>query len=202
MPSGLTAGLYEGEQSFEDYMWRVARGFGALVTLRDSPDAPIPEEFKPSTYHDEKLEEAEARLRELDTMTVAVAADRIREERERAIERRAEVRAERDTLRARYEAMLERVEQWEPPTPEHVGMKEYAAKALRESIDFDCGGSLYPEIPEAVTPQGWVEKERERAMDDIEYHSAERAKEIERAQQRTAWTRALRDSLTESEVPA
>ena len=43
-----------------------ARAFGACIMMRDeSVDAPIPEEFKPSTYHIEELEKAKSDLKKV-----------------------------------------------------------------------------------------------------------------------------------------
>lgn len=196
MPTGYTAGLYEGEQSFEDFVLGAARGMGALVTMRDDPsDAPIPDEFKPSPWHTEKIEAARKRLRELEAMPPEVAADEVRQEVERAKKARAERKKNLDGIRDRYEQMIEQVEAWTPPTADHNSFKKFMLDQLREALSFDCGGDLYPSIPEPLTPQGWVEKERAKAYRDIEYHSAEHEKEVERAKGRTAWVQHLRKSL-------
>ena len=49
MPTGYTVALYEGKDvTFEDFVMGCSRAFGALISLRDEPNAPIPEEFKVS----------------------------------------------------------------------------------------------------------------------------------------------------------
>lgn len=195
MPTGYTAALYDGDQTFEDFVWNVARGFGALVTMRDAPaDAPIPEEFAPSTYHDEKLAEARDLLVELDDMSVAEAEERSKAEHLASVERLDREREKREAIRQRYEAMLAQAVAWEPPTADHIALKETMVEQLEKAIDFDCREYSLP-VAEKLDAQAWVDKERARCEKDIAHHAAEREKEIERARQRTAWVKALRDSL-------
>ena len=52
MPTGYTDRIYRGvETSFRTFMLECARGFGALVHLRDEPGAPIPDVIPPSDYY-------------------------------------------------------------------------------------------------------------------------------------------------------
>lgn len=115
MPTGYTADI-ANDISFEQFVWRCARGMGALIMMRDDPyDAPVPEEFKPSTYNAEALKEAQARLTALRSMTpeqVKVAAE---EAYVAEIERWNEHRDEKQSLRKKYDAMLAKVRAWEPP---------------------------------------------------------------------------------------
>ncbi len=199
MPTGYTHKLYEGEdQPFDDFVLSCARAFGALILMRDDPpDTPIPDEFKPeSSYSEKQLAKANDVLsvaRGWSDATAEAAADtdykHAHYEWEQHLQRTA-------AMKARYEAMLEKVQAWEPPTPDHQELKEFMDKQLRESIDFDCAGveRWYPE------PQRKSGAEHKAAMiviaeRDIEYHTEQIAKEAERAQGRTAWVRALRDSL-------
>lgn len=200
MPTGYTATLYDGDQDFEDFALDCARAFGALVTLRDSPTVSVPREFEADTsYHDERLAAAKARLRELESMSLDEVGDAIEEERRKAEARRAELVEKRNDLRARYEAMLEAVEWWTPPTADHLGLKKFMAEQLQQAIDFDCG-DIGIDLPDEITLEAWVDKERKAALRNVEYHAAEREKEIERAASRTAWIRALRESLAEKAV--
>lgn len=195
MPTGYTSVLYDGEQSFEDFVMRTSRGMMALVTMRDEPlDAPIPERFKPYTeYSDKRLAEAQSLLRRLDGMTPAQAQEAADAEFSEAEEKWQESEQTRLARRERYEAMLAQVEAWEPPTAEHVSFKDYMRDQLKQSIDFDT--SSYSFDSQRLTAQEWVEEKRRSAERDVEYHTGERAKEIERAQGRTAWVQALRASL-------
>src|SRR4051812_42902769 len=58
MPTGLTAGIEKGI-TFQQFVWRCARGFGALISLRDAPfDAPIPDEIEIRSYHCDEADKA------------------------------------------------------------------------------------------------------------------------------------------------
>lgn len=201
MPTGYTAELYEREQTFEDYAWGVARGFGALITMRDEPmDAEIPEAFQPSSYHADAIREAKEDLAALARMTDEEIAREQAGKRHEAEVRRAQYITDREARSNRYRKMLEKAAAWEPPTPEHVRFKETMVSQLEESLSFDCGGSYEPAVPSLLSADEYRAQERVRLEKDIAYHEAEHAKEVERAEQRTAWVRALRDALEGSRV--
>jgi hypothetical protein len=191
MPTGYTDSI-KIDTPFPEFALRCARAFSALIMMRDdSLEAPIPDEFQPDTsYYDNGIAKAQTRLAVLADMTdEQVAADLARFN--------AEQQKHRD------ESMLGLVNEWTPPTPDHVGMKEFMQKQIRESIDFDChddDGFLdrcYPIF--AGTVGEWREKQLAAARQDLEYNREHRQGEIDRAQQRTAWVKALRDSLKELE---
>lgn len=196
MPTGYTSKLYEGEpQTFPEFALSCARAFGALITMRDDAmDAPIPDEFQPSSYHQERLAEAEARLVELERLDIRECAARSLAEYEQAQKARDDSAQKKAELKARYEAMLRDVQAWRPPTPEHIEMKKFMAQQLTESIDFDCSMDFWPEV-EHLSPEVWRERKIGKARDDIAYHGQHHREEVERAESRTAWVQALRASL-------
>lgn len=196
MPTGYTAAVSDGTVTdFPDFALQCARAFGALIMMRDEPsNAPIPESFQPSDYSAKKLEKARNKVSELQAMTpeacdVAALAD---------YNAQCESRAARvlgNTLtRERYEAMLTKVNAWEPPTPDHVHMKEFMVEQLESSINFDC--SVYSEDP-LIQKTGleWRIDQLATARRDIAYHAKASAEELERTATRNAWVKALRDSL-------
>ena len=68
MPTGYTARLCDGEQTFKDFAMLCARACGALIEMREDPmDAPIPEKIKRSSYYDEALSKAVAEYDRLKT---------------------------------------------------------------------------------------------------------------------------------------
>ena len=194
MPTGYTAPIADGI-TFEQYALSCARAFGACVSMRDDPnDAPIPERFEPSDYHQRKLEETHAELDRVSAMTreqIAAAAD---EAFSAELQRWQDRRDRRSKLRGQYEAMLASVEAWKPPTTEHVGLQEFMAKQIRESIDWDCSDK-YDDAPERKSADGWIAVRASELRRDLNYHEAEHRKEVERASQRTEWVKALRASL-------
>lgn len=197
MPTGYTAGVKDGKVTeFKDYALSCARAFGALILMRDDPmDAPIPERFEPTDYHLRGIKRAQERLIELEKMTPEEASRQARAAYDEARTARQQRREERAADRHRYEAMLEKVRRWTPPSPDHVEYKKFMVKQLEESIDFDCNDS-YDDGPAFKVSDEWRAEQIKMARDDVDYHKAEHAKEGERVEGRNRWVRQLRESLT------
>lgn len=193
MPTGYTATLYEGkqEQTFEEFLFGCARAF----VMRDEPgDAPIPDEFKADVGHyDRAIARARDDLRRLDTITVPNAQVAADVEYENRVTSRESDRQRRRAIRERYEAMLEHARAWEPPTPDHIGLKEFMISQLEESIAFEC--DYDPGAPQRQTAREWVDEQRKHAEESLTYHVKQREKEIERTTSRNAWVKALRESV-------
>lgn len=202
MPTGYTSKLYEGEpQAFPEFAMSCARAFGALILMRDDPaDAPIPDEFQPSDHHRRELAKARERLAEVQAWTDDEALADLESTRRAAAAARAKAAEKSAAVVERYKTMLDQVDDWQPPTAEHVEFKEFMREQLTESIDFDGGLGDYPHDPEATTGKAWRVDRVNRAMRDVAYHEKEYAKEVERTAGRNAWVKALRDSL--EAVPA
>lgn len=196
MPTGYTAAVCDGKQTeFKDFAMSCARAFGALITMRDDPsDAPIPEEFEPSTYNEKRIAEAHAEFRKLSSMTPeqsVVAADADYAEK---LASHLKYEAEQQASEDRLDAMISKVETWTPPTAEHVEMKKFMLDQLRISKR----GTYRSAAPVKLAGPDWLAAQKEKSQQDIDYHTVEHAKEVERAAGRTAWVAALRTSLRAS----
>jgi hypothetical protein len=196
MPTGYTACIGDGAD-FEQYIMGCARAFGALVTMRDDPaDAPIPEAFEPSDYHAKAIKTAQARLDELDSMSIEAAEIAAKAAYDEAVAYANAAIAKNDQLRARYQAMLKQVDAWKAPTPDHEGLKKFMREQIESSINFDCSNSYYlSHMPTRLTAMEWRSEQVVKARKDIAYHSKEHADEVGRAHSRTDWVKALRESL-------
>lgn len=200
MPTGYTYAVQEGKVTeFRDFAMACARAFGALVEMRDDPnDAPIPDEFKPHTsYHDEALVAAQKTLAKLPGLHANECQRRADAVFDAAVAERQARQIRRETERQRYSAMIEKAAAWQPPTPDHEGMQDFMLEQLRTSLDHDCN-DRYDEAPKWLTGEQWRRDELDRATRDIAYHTEKRDDEIRRAARRTAWVRALRESLRET----
>lgn len=196
MPTGYTACIGDGAD-FQKYILGCARAFGALVTMRDEPaHAPIPERFEPSDYHAKAIKKAEATLRELDGMPLDEAERAANADYAAALKQNQERIQRNDDLRAKYTAMLQQVDAWQPPTSDHEGLKKFMREQIEQSIDFDCSNEYYlKSAPTKLTAMQWRSDQVEKARRDIAYHSKEHADEVGRAASRTDWVKALRESL-------
>lgn len=192
MPTGYTAKIKEG-QTFNEFILGCARAFGALIEMRDEPgDAVIPESFAPSNYHNDKRKLAEVELIEIRNMSaeeVKKAAKLAYLDAKEDYDSRAR---ERNELKKRYAAMLVEVTKWEPPTPDHQGLKEFMVQQLSESIKFDC---YEYEPPIEQSADDWYKDRLSASERSVAYHREEYRKEIERAGSRSEWLKKLRDSL-------
>lgn len=192
MPTGYTSTLHDGEQSFEDFIWDCARAFGALITLRDEPDARIPEVFLPSPYYANQVRDAEERIAWLEGLSPSARQAEASEAYLKASGRHAQRSSERDAMRARYEAMLAKVRAWTPPTGEHQELRDFMVQQLEESIRFDCYDQ---EAPSPVTADEWLRHELALTKRHLDYCRKALVEEEERCRQRTEWVRELRNSL-------
>lgn len=195
MPTGYTSGIYNGKKvTFKQFALGCARAFGALIELRDSSaDTPIPDEFKPSDHHSKELKVAEKTLKKANEYTDKEISVLARQDYEKELESWEESRRKGQELKERYEAMLKQVKAYEPPSPDHVGLKEFMAEQLQSSIKFDT--SYHGERPKLKTPEEWRKATIKSATWSVNYHTEELAKEIERCQGRTKWVKQLKESL-------
>lgn len=194
MATGYTHPIADGTLTeLRPFALACARQFGALVMMRDAPaDAPIPERFKPSDYHVKAGAEEETRLAALRSMSQADIERACAEANQKAIENYRAALEEGRQTRARYEAMLAKVRAWTPPTPDHVGLREFMESQIVESIRWDCHESAAP-VPQI--PGDWHAAALDHAERMVAYHAKEHEDEIRRAAERTAWIAALRASL-------
>lgn len=193
MPTGYTAKVEDGTMTkFRDYALTCARAFGALIMLRDDPLAPAPRDTGPrSTYHDEALARARAALAGLETMSYEDIEAGCTRDHAAQLSSWRQRRLERERERQNYLSMLAKVERWTPPTSDHIGLKEFMAQQIHESMKY-WGDE---KEPPARTPTEWHADALSRARRDVDYHEKEMAKEIERHNERNKWLADLHASL-------
>jgi hypothetical protein len=193
MPTGYTYIIEERDDvSFEEFVWRCARGMGALIMLRDEPmDAEIPERFEPSAYHKDALERAIKQRDELLNTSPEALARRAAEEKGAAEASFARSLEEYGVKHRRYRRMIDKVAAWTPPSPDHENFKSFMLEQLSSSLP---GGPYAPHDPPEDVEElmderlGLVEK-------DIEYHRRHWEEEVKRTEERNAWLRQLRESV-------
>jgi hypothetical protein len=195
MPTAYTADIAKGI-TFEKFVMNCARAFGACVTMRDDPmDAEIPEEFLPSDYHEKALAKLRKELAELNAMTPQDTERRSVEDWESQERNRAESLQRKADVANAYRAMLGKVNDWTPPTPDHEGLRSFMQQQISDSIKWDCDGSYYERPAEKLSAAAWLAKRLSAVAQDIQYHTEEHEKEVTRCRERSEWVRALRRSL-------
>lgn len=200
MPTGYTGKIYEGktEVSGKDFIKSCARAFGGLMHMRDEDsDAPwtlvdVDSQIK---YSQDSLARSIDRLNKLDAMTDEEIAETIEASYQNQIKENAEAVIKQKDLKARYEKVLKEVEDWQPPTDEHISVKEFAIDQLKKSIDYDCDYSYY-EKP--VTKQ--TVEEYKTMMSKILNEGIDRDKKsikeaVKRVEEKNQWILKLQKSL-------
>jgi hypothetical protein len=200
MPTGYTAAIANGID-FPTFALDCARAFGACVTLRDEPGGgdKIPKSFEPDNYYQGQIDRVNTQIGQLRSISPAEADRKAEQEWREEEARRIERLQEKADLRTKYETMLVKVESWIPPTSEHVGLKQFMIDQINESIRFDCSTSHLDSPVERLSGEAWLADQLSRCESELQYYEAQNKKEIERASERTAWVRALRDSLKQSQ---
>ena len=198
MPTGYTAAIAD-DISFNDFVMQCARSRGALIEMRDLPfDAPIPNQFEPSDYHVKQQRLAEDEVQRLLKMTDEEAEIEAQHDFEKACVDNTQSIEKTIKLRYKYEAMLEQVKAWKPPTAEHVELKQFMIDQIVDSMKFDCdtGMDYYTRYqPKRLTGAEWIKKKLDAAIDNYKYHQDSYLKEVARVESRNRWVKELVESL-------
>lgn len=198
MPTGYTAIIEKGI-SFEDFVMRCARNFGALITMRDeSFDAPIPKEFKPSPFYKKELEQTESKLAELENMSLEEAAQQAKKEYDNEFAYIEKSIREANELREKYMSMLTKAKAWQPPSPDHTRLKEFMEEQITQSIKFDCSTDYAKRRTKKLCllpAKDWITKEKARLLESLAYDKKSYLEEVERTNGRNIWLKQLRESL-------
>lgn len=201
MPTGYTADVEDGTiTELKDFALKCARAIGYLIRMRDAGrDAPI-EEMQPSTYHSKAIDLAEERLSQLTALTDAEWAEKLDSERQSQIDHYESALAEDRINNERYALMLDKVQAWTPPTPNHQGLKDFMIQQLETSM----GDSSYYEraLENAKANRKSLEQFKTDTLDVARrtLYSSQQAwgEEIARVAEANAWVQALRSSLEET----
>jgi len=204
MPTGYTASVQDGKvTTLREYAIQCIRGMGVCITMRDDPaDTAPPAAFEPSTeYHDRAIAEATAILAEIPELSAGECGERAKAEFDQAMADHIRYAAEQAAGERRYREMLAQVEAWKAPA-EIESLRDFMRDQLKQSIEFDCGGSYKPSPPVRLTGEKWREAKLQRASKDLAYHETERAKEIDRTNARNKYLAAFWSALPAASLTA
>jgi len=191
MPTGYTNIIDENDATFEQYVWRCARGMGALIHMRDDDmdaDVRMP---KPSNFYRDYLKKERAELKRLMSLSVSEAAALVDEEYEKTQEFHRQMNEDDERTNARYDAMRAKVKAWKPPTKDHRGLKEFMLEQL------ETGNPRYErwEPGKKQAPEDWLAAKIKAAVEDVERYEKEAAAEEKRNRERREWIEALKASV-------
>lgn len=195
MATGITYPIKDGKPiTFERFLWTCARMMMPLILMRDEPiEALPPEEFKPLIApYDDRLNFLRQELASLEEMSEAAAIAAAQAQYEEAVARMKAWNQEAIALRYRYEAMLALVDNWNPPTADHAGLKAFMREQLLDSIRHDCSQS---ELPVPPRFSEWRNDRLAHLKREIAYSQKQIDEEIQRTTWRNAWLKVLRESV-------
>lgn len=203
MPTGYTAGIIDGKiKTFSEFAKLCMRAFGATIHMRDDSFDAKYTPRTPSTYHQEELSEAQARLKSIqelsDTDIVLNQKIKLLESKEYHDKKIAEIK---DILKKLNEFYRD-AEQYQPPSGDHTGIKEFMIQQLSETIKFDGSTSYHEECIAEIDGKlknltaSVIRKELiQSANKDILYHKKELAADVERCEKSNKWVEDFLKSL-------
>ena len=204
MPTGYTDAVGKGElRDFSQFALRCSRAMGVAIMQRDEDGrAPLRIEREPNTHYRDTAEKYAAEVRRLEAMT---EDELMRAQRKSVVEQnleRAKYRERAERTVANYEAMLEQVRAWEPPTPEHESFKSFMEQQLTESIKFDGPGEWGMTVVEMVPAEEWREQQLATARRMRDTYEQNWREEQERVESRAKWIEDFLASLPDPEAHA
>ena len=192
--SATTNKVIEGA-SFPEFVMESARVFSPLISLRDSPEEPIPTRIEAGTgVNEDMLREAQARKAEIEAMSTLEAETAAETEVAVYKQRMNEMRRELAEAATKLREMRAQVEQWEPPSEHHVALKQHMLDSLDREIEWQTRDVTDNEL-ERIDGEEW--RRRMIAKQDAEIARTENVIEEKRASAEfaTKWLTELRASV-------
>ena len=194
MPTGYTEDIEKGI-TFERYALGCARAFGACVMQRDDNTDALPALQEPSYFYQKELKKARTELNEVLGYSINECDKLALKERTDSIENEQKQAKEKADLKEKYESMLDKVREWEPPTSDHDGLKSFMIEQINGSIDFDTNHNPEYWIKPFKTGSEWKTDKIEKLQDDVKRYSEKWDEERQRTKDRNKWITDLYESL-------
>lgn len=198
MPTGYTCFIEDGEiTTAKEFIMLCARAFGACISMRDEPlSKPIPEKFEADTHYQKWLDNAKRDLEKYRAMTMEEVHAQVEEEYQKRIKERKKAEERDKRIYDAYLSVLDGVKRWNPPTPEHQGVKDFAIEQIKMCMDDMDGVRKYRSEPiRKPTDSEWIMSKIESCINNIRRYEESAAEERERNKSRNKWLKDLRDSL-------
>jgi len=184
MPTGYTAFIDKGAR-FAEYVWRCVHAFGTFANE-------LPVDVKPEPYYKEELDKRKKNLADARKITLVEADRRAETEYRRDCARKDKEIKEWETLVARYKEVLAEAEAWDPPTPEHRGLKKFMIEQIYTGMPTNP--NKYG-MPVKMKGGEWLVNLIHKAQDDVVYYTEKWAEEQARCAQQNKWIKDLARSV-------
>lgn len=200
MPTGYTCGVKSGEvRDLKDYMLKCARGFGALVHMKDDGLSVVIKPKEVNSYYLRRLNEVQEKYKNFLEMSDEEIQKEIDENHNRVAKRKVEGLKNLIIEKQRYLEMLDKVQKWNPPTENHKKLKEFAVEQLTCSIDFDCSNaveSYYKESTDtSMTVDEYKNIELRSYLENVERCAKRYREELKSVEESNKWVEDLVKSL-------
>jgi hypothetical protein len=195
MPTGYTAGILDGKiTTFEQFAKACMRAFGAAMHLRDEP---LDGEYTPrvpSDYYAKEIEKSKQLLKDAELLSDEVIVETKRTQLESSKEYYINAIEKAKQGSIAMNDMLESIRNWQPPTEEHMGIKDFMLNQITQTIDFDCKTSYHDEALVQIESElqtlnaSDIRKQMiEKGKKDLKYNTAEYKKDIDRCNESNKW---------------
>lgn len=203
MATGYTANIIDGKiNTFEEFAKQCIRAFGASIHMRDESLSVEYKPREPDKYYIENVANAEKFINDLLLVSKeTLYADKIsnlHKERENCITEIENIKK----LKQKLQSILEDAIKFEPPTPDHQGIKDFMIEQLESTISFDCTSSYYDDRILSIDNQlktltfdSVKEYELKKAQDEVIITKKRLQEEIERCEKSNLWAQQYFESL-------
>jgi len=183
---------YGAEMSAAEFIVGWAKLRGGLAHMREEPlDAPI-RMLAMSPYRESALKRAKENLEKYKNMTLEEAEAAIEEGYQKSIEHQKVMDEQRALQKQKFVALMEEVNKWEPPTLQHLTIKEDALSDLKSAIK-DCECTPYE--PEKMGAQEYIDMWVENYEKEVAYHEKTLADEKQAVEEKNKWIKDLLASV-------
>jgi len=203
MPTGYTEGILDGKiATFPQFAKQCMRAFGATIHMRDDDmDAEITQRT-PSNYLRTEIEKAKQLLKDSETLSDEVIIKNKKEKLEKNKEYHLKAIAKAKVDTKNMNNILKDVRKWQPPTPDHTGIKDFMIDQIKKTIDFDCKTKYHDEelakieldlltLNASEIRKGMITN----AKKDFEYNTKKYNEDVERCDKSNQWVADFIESL-------
>jgi len=182
MPTGYTAEILDGKiNTFKGFAKKCMRAFGATIHMRDDS---LNESYRPreiDEYYIEQVKEAEEELKELKAADDEFFINKIREKLKSDYVYYEERLREVKKNEVKLKSILKDTKKWNPPTEDHVGIKDFMIQQLEETIKYDANCKYYEDELQGIK----IKLESPIDVESIKHQLIEDAEEdVQRSKER------------------
>lgn len=203
MPTGYTAGILDGKiNSFPQFAKQCMRAFGATIHMRDDDMDMEYQERTPSDSHTKALVTAKQSLYDAKHLPDEVIVANKKKELEESKQYHLKNIEEAKVNFKKMNEILKEINEWQPPTSEHTGIKDFMADQITQTINFDCKTKYHDEALDnielellSLNAKQVREEMIAKSNKDIEYHTKEYNKDVARCDNSNKWVKDFVNSL-------